>query len=519
MDLSQKSSHTQKTVVSLKKEGKKANNKSMIAMSDVKDETKEEEKEEGENEQEYYNDRVLHQLPAIPRFPLGSKKLFEKENTIHLGLLEEHFKKEGRLEQKAAMRIVQTCAEILKKEPNTLYLNDPIGIVGDVRGQYFDLLKAMETIGDPANTQYLFLGSYVNRGCLSCECVLLLFAYKITFKDSFFMLRGNQDTRAMSTFFSFKDECKRAKKKLCPYIRKYKYNLELYDAIMNCFDCLPIVAILNKRIFCCHGGISPDIYTIEEIDKLNRFQEVPEEGPMCDLLWSDPADEYQIDEDDETKESEEKNVSWFAFNETRQRSYVFGISAIDDFLKRNKLDSIIRGHEANFDGYSMKYINKQTGIPRVLTVHSAPSVSMDIYLCKGACVNINDMVIRILPFLRSPNPYFLPNFMDVFAWSLPFVAEKVVSFWHDVLSFEEPITDTDDIIKSQIQLPILANKRSVLKYKLFFVAQIVSIHHVLSHSKADVACLKSLLSDNKLPPATLFSGFAHIANIMKTRHY
>ncbi|ETO04964.1 serine/threonine protein phosphatase [Reticulomyxa filosa] len=206
----------------------------------------------------------------------------------------------------------------------------------------------------------------------------------------------------------------------------YKYNLELYDAVMECFDNLPIAATINGKFLCCHGGLSPDISTVQDIEELDRFQEVPREGAFCDLLWSDPVDEDKNkDEEDYNNDESTEPTTWFAYNETRQCSYVFGVDAVVTFLKKNNLTAIIRAHEAQFDGYKMQFVNEQTGIPRVITIFSAPNYC-DVYKNKGACLKFDDELLNIRQFVNSPHPYYLPNFMDVFTWSLPFVAEKVL---------------------------------------------------------------------------------------------
>jgi len=192
-----------------------------------------------------------------------------------------------------------------------------------------------------------------------------------------------------------------------------------------------------------HGGLSPDLASLREIEELQRFVEVPREGLMCDLLWSDPyedeADEDR-DQDDDAPQS-----AYYGHNETRQCSFVFGVEAVKQFLADNKLTSIIRAHEAQVDGYKMHMINRQSGIPRVITIFSAPNYC-DVYKNKAACLKFDNNVLNIKQFVDSPHPYYLPNFMDVFQWSLPFVAEKVTDMLANILDFDDD--DVDEPVES-----------------------------------------------------------------------
>jgi len=184
--------------------------------------------------------------------------------------------------------------------------------------------------------------------------------------------------------------------------------------MMNAFDCLPLSCILNGRFLCVHGGLSPEIRTIEEINAIHRFREPPSSGPMCDLLWSDPMEE------------EEENMSHeatYVHNDLRGCSFCFSYAAVCQFLVANHLLSIIRAHEAQDEGYRL-YKKSSTGFPSVICIFSAPNYC-DSYDNKAAIIRFQNNLMNIRQFNSSAHPYYLPNFMNAFAWSLPFVAEKV----------------------------------------------------------------------------------------------
>eukprot|EP01101_Sappina_pedata_P007784 TRINITY_DN417_c0_g2_i1.p1 TRINITY_DN417_c0_g2~~TRINITY_DN417_c0_g2_i1.p1 ORF type:complete len:165 (+),score=23.33 TRINITY_DN417_c0_g2_i1:331-825(+) len=153
-------------------------------------------------------------------------------------------------------------------------------IVGDIHGQYFDLLNIMKQAGDITSNPYLFLGDYVDRGCFSTEVCLYLFALKLKYPKQLYMLRGNHETREMTSYFNFKLECKR------------KYSEEVYNAFIKFFDSLPVAAVAETpsmgRFFCVHGGLSPDLITLDDINHINRFAEPMSDSLFGDLLWSDP---------------------------------------------------------------------------------------------------------------------------------------------------------------------------------------------------------------------------------------
>jgi serine/threonine-protein phosphatase PP1 catalytic subunit len=156
-------------------------------------------------------------------------------------------------------------------------LEAPINICGDFHGQFYDMLRVFELCGGgPPKQKYLIVGDYVDRGKNSIELVCLLMAYKIRYPGSIFLLRGNHECRDISRIYGFYDECKR------------RLDLSVWRAFCTMFNYLPICALIDERILCMHGGLSPDLIECKDIMRIKRPSEVPDKGLMCDLLWSDP---------------------------------------------------------------------------------------------------------------------------------------------------------------------------------------------------------------------------------------
>ncbi len=138
-------------------------------------------------------------------------------------------------------------------------IDEPICVVGDLHGQYFDMLNMISKAGEPGSINYLFLGDYVDRGVLGIEVVLLLFAIKLNEPKSVVLLRGNHESRNMTEAFTFREEV------------IDKYDVETYDYFMEVFDALPIAALVAKKYLAMHGGISPELSKLEQINAVNRF--------------------------------------------------------------------------------------------------------------------------------------------------------------------------------------------------------------------------------------------------------
>ena len=133
--------------------------------------------------------------------------------------------------------------------------------------------------GDVPDTNYLFMGDFVDRGFYSVETFLLLLALKVRYPDRITLIRGNHESRQITQVYGFYDEC----------LRKYG-NANVWKYLTDLFDYLPLTAVVENQIFCLHGGLSPSLDTLDMIRDIDRVIEVPHEGPMCDLMWSDPEE-------------------------------------------------------------------------------------------------------------------------------------------------------------------------------------------------------------------------------------
>ena len=223
-------------------------------------------------------------------------------------------------------------------QPTFLELESPISVCGDTHGQYPDLLKLFEAGGFPPETNYLFLGDYVDRGKYSLETICLLLAYKIKYEENFFLLRGNHECASINRIYGFYDECKK------------RYNLKIWKNFIDVFNCLPIAASIDDKILLMHGGLSPELKNVEQLKKIMRPTDVPEEGLLCDLLWSDP----------------DASCDGWGPND-RGVSVVFSQSVLKKFLEKNDLDLICRAHQVVEEGYEF------FGDRELVTVFSAPN--------------------------------------------------------------------------------------------------------------------------------------------------
>ena len=169
--------------------------------------------------------------------------------------------------------------ELWALEGNVQSVDSPVTLCGDIHGQFYDLKELFKEGGEPPATNYLFLGDFVDRGNFSVETFLLLLALKVRYPDRITLIRGNHESRQITQVYGFYDEC----------IRKYG-SPYVWQLCTDVFDYLSLGAMVDNEVLCVHGGLSPSMSTLDQIRTIDRKVEVPHDGLMCDLLWSDPED-------------------------------------------------------------------------------------------------------------------------------------------------------------------------------------------------------------------------------------
>lgn len=271
------------------------------------------------------------------------------------------------LSEAQVQSLCEKAKEILINDPNVVEVVAPVTVCGDVHGQFHDLLELFRIGGHAPNTNYLFMGDYVDRGFYSVETVSLLLCMKVKHPNRVTILRGNHESRQITMVYGFYDEC----------FRKYG-DQNVWKLYSDLFDYLPLTALVDHQILCLHGGLSPSIDSIETIRSLDRIQEPPHDGPMCDLLWSDPDD----------------RCSWGI--SPRGAGYTWGQDITEDFNHNNGLTLIARAHQLVMEGYNWCHDRG------VVTIFSAPNYC---YRCgnQAAIMEMDDnMKYTFLQFDPAP---------------------------------------------------------------------------------------------------------------------
>jgi serine/threonine-protein phosphatase PP1 catalytic subunit len=273
-----------------------------------------------------------------------------------------------RLDQNDLEWLCDESIKALQEDPVLVRISAPLNIVGDVHGQFTDLMKFLDYGGSAETTKYLFLGDYVDRGSNSIETISTLLCLKLLYRQNVFLLRGNHETRDISELYGFADEC------------KDRYSSELWEKFNDVFRYLPLAAVISHRIFCVHGGLSQHLRELSQIEEITRPIDVPESGFISDLLWADPST---------TQEG-------YTASE-RGTSYTFGADVADAFLEKNDLDLICRAHQVVLDGFEFPFFPNQS----VVTVFSAPDY-LEEFGNKGAMLKIAEDLTCSFLFVDPP---------------------------------------------------------------------------------------------------------------------
>jgi len=281
-------------------------NEIITTSSKQKENNDEEENDNNNEEQEENNDSIYKIIKKLKKSRKGSicQELNIKEDECNY--------------------IIEKAYPIFQKETSLLKISAPLYICGDIHGQYYDLLRVFDILNYPPTSTFLFLGDYVDRGKQSLECILLLLCLKIKYPDKIFLLRGNHESESINKIYGFYDECKR------------RLSVKCFKKIINLFNMLPISALINENILCMHGGLSKELKTIDQINNILRPTDIPDEGLLCDLLWSDP-NETLLEED-------------YGKNE-RNISVTFSKKVVKEFEEKNNLDLICRAHQVVEEGF------------------------------------------------------------------------------------------------------------------------------------------------------------------------
>jgi len=296
----------------------------------------------------------------------------------------ETLKNGGCLPEKDLRNLCERVKEVLVEESNVQPVKAPVTLCGDIHGQFHDLLELFNTGGEIPDRSYIFMGDFVDRGYNSVETFEYLLCLKLRYPGNITLLRGNHESRQITTVYGFYDEV----------IRKYG-NANPWKYCTEVFDYLGIAAVVEGRVLCVHAGLSPEIKTLDQIRLIDRRVEIPHEGAFCDLMWSDP-------EEIETWAMSPRGAGW-----------LFGSRVTDEFNHINGLELIARAHQLVQEGFKYWFPEKS-----LVTVWSAPNYC---YRCGNvaAILSLNEHLERkfdifsaisdsskIVPY-RTVVPYFL----------------------------------------------------------------------------------------------------------------
>ncbi|KRX18254.1 Serine/threonine-protein phosphatase PP1 [Trichinella nelsoni] len=269
------------------------------------------------------------------------------------------------LTEQELMEILNAAIPLLLAEQSLIEFNAPVVICGDIHGQFEDLLRLYDSVGWPPEKRYLFLGDYVDRGPQSVEVMSLQVLLKLQYPNDYFLLRGNHEHAVINRSYGFYNEC------------TSRYSVNLWKRFQNLFACMPLSALVSKKIFCMHGGISSELKNFDQIRGIQRPTSVSPCGILCDLLWADP----------------EENANGFE-KSPRGVGCVFGENVTIEFCNNMGIDLIVRAHQVFDQGY--QFFAER----RCVTVFSAPNYCNMFNNAAAALIidkNLNCKIVQIMP--------------------------------------------------------------------------------------------------------------------------
>ena len=267
------------------------------------------------------------------------------------------------------LKLVSATKETYRGITPQIEINGNVYIIGDLHGNFFDLLRILSSIDNLFEQTLLFLGDFVDRGSFSLDVVLLIFTLKCQFPDRVHLLRGNHEFREMNGSYGFRDEV----------IDRYESE-QIWESVNQVFDFLPYVAIVNQKTFCVHGGIGPNT-TLSKIHAI----EIPlatyeKRGDIVtDLVWSDPGE----------------SPSAF-LDSARGLGALFGRCTLLKMLKEGRYTRMVRAHQC-VNGVSKKWNNL------LYTVFSSSDYNHGKNLMGVIQVNENgEISSRVFPMITWP---------------------------------------------------------------------------------------------------------------------
>jgi diadenosine tetraphosphatase ApaH/serine/threonine PP2A family protein phosphatase len=275
--------------------------------------------------------------------------------------------------------VCQLSVDLLQKEDNVLLVQSPFSVCGDVHGDFENLLEIFDIFGLPPEGRYLFLGDYVDRGERSIEVMMLLLCLKLKYPRDMYLIRGNHESTHMAITFGFYNE-----------VMNHYRDFTIWRAFVEVFKCMPLAAVIDSKLFCVHGGLCPSFTNVQQLEFINRFVEVPLDGIILDVLWSDPFDGLGFQ------------------TSPRQAGYRWGKDVSQKFTRDNNLEVIVRGHEQKPGGYEITHDDL------VITVFSTPNY-VKIF-SEAAVLEVTSPTQREITRFRPKQWESLPTMLFAFPW-------------------------------------------------------------------------------------------------------